>query len=71
MTVVPIPAHQLKGRTWYYGITCECKRMHALCEDLFAGKTDDPYLYCFAPIAVACLCGRVAQAKRLCRFKTS
>lgn len=70
MTVVPIPAQELKSHAWYYGIHCTCKRVHVLCEDLFAGKTNNPQMPCSPPIAVACECGRVTYADRLDKFRT-
>lgn len=70
MTAAPIPPHKLKNDAWYYGIRCACARMHALCEDLFNGKTEEQYLYCHVAIAVACECGAVTHADRMQKFKT-
>ena len=70
MVAVPIPPHELKANTWYYGVRCVCDRLHALCEDLFAGKTDEKHLDCADPLEVTCECGAVMQAERLHRFKT-
>jgi hypothetical protein len=70
MTAVPIPPHQLKSNAWYYGVRCTCARLHALCEDLFAGKTNEQYLYCSIPVEVACQCGAVIQADCVHKFKT-
>jgi hypothetical protein len=70
MTLVPIPPHELKRNTWYYGVRCACNRLHALCEDLFAGKTDEQHLDCREACEVACECGAVTRASRLHRFKT-
>jgi hypothetical protein len=70
MTAVPIPPHELKSSAWYYGVRCACTRLHALCEDLFAGKTDEQHLHCSVPVAVACECGAVIHADRLDKFKT-
>lgn len=71
MTAIPIPPHELKRGTWYYGVRCACARLHALCEDLFAGKTSDPYLDCLEPLDIACPCGAVMHVERLHRFKTT
>lgn len=68
MVAVPIPAHELKRDTWYYGVRCACRRMHALCEDLFSGKTDEQHLD--QPVEVACECGAVVRSTRLQKFKT-
>jgi hypothetical protein len=27
------PIHDLKPKTWYYGLRCACERLLALCED--------------------------------------
>lgn len=70
MVAVPIPPHELKGGTWYYGMRCACSRLHALCEDLFLGKTDEQHLDCADPIEVACECGVVTRSDRLQKFKT-
>jgi hypothetical protein len=70
MVAIPIPPHELKENTWYYGVRCACARLHALCEDLFAGKTEDQHLDYADPVNVACECGLVTQANRLHRFKT-
>jgi hypothetical protein len=70
MTVVPIPAHKLKGDTWYYGVRCACMRIHALCEDLFGAQSNDPELHCPIPVTVTCECGRVTNAERLYKYKT-
>lgn len=70
MVAVPIPAHELKADTWYYGLRCACDRLHALCEDLFAGKTHELHLICAEPVEVACDCGAVVRADRLHKFKT-
>lgn len=70
MVAVPIPPPELKGNTWYYGVRCACGRLQALCEDLFAGKTDERHLDCADPVQVVCACGRVLRADRLYKFKT-
>jgi hypothetical protein len=70
MTAVPIPPHKLKSNAWYYGVRCACTRLHALCEDLFVGKTDELHLHCSVPLAIACECGAVIRAHRLDKFKT-
>lgn len=70
MVAIPIPSHELKGNTWYYGLRCACDRLHALCEDLFGGKIDQHYLDCGDPVEVTCECGVVTRADRLHKFKT-
>jgi hypothetical protein len=70
MVAIPIPPHELKSNTWYYGVRCACTRLHALCEDLFGGKTDEQHLDCSNPLEVACECGVVTRAMRLHKFKT-
>ena len=70
MTAFPIPPHELKSSTWYYGVRCVCTRMHALCEDLFPGKGDEQDLQCAVPVEVPCECGAVTHADRLDKFKT-
>lgn len=70
MVAVPIPAHELKSGTWYFGLRCACDRLHALCEDLFAGKGSELHLDYHEPIEVACECGAVARGNRLHKFKT-
>lgn len=67
---IPIPPHELKSDTWYYGVHCACTRLHALCEDLFGGKTEEQHLDCSNPIEVACGCGALMRASRLHKFKT-
>jgi len=69
MVLIPIPAHELKSDTWYFGVRCACARLHALCEDLFKGKTDEQYLSYSDPVEVACPCGAVTRADRLQKFK--
>ena len=69
MVAFPIPPDKLKRDTWYYGVHCACTRLHALCEDLFCGKTDEQHFDC--AVEVACECGAVVRAKRLHKFKTS
>ena len=71
MTAVPIPPHELKCRTWYYGARCQCMRLLALCEDLAGGKTEDEHLPLASLLAVPCECGRVVQAERLEKFRTA
>ena len=70
MTVDPIPAHKLKSKTWYYGIRCVCTRFHAICEDLFEGKTGETYMDGSAALSIACPCGHTTRADRLSKFKT-
>lgn len=70
MTLVPIPENQLKSNTWYYGIRCTCRRLHAVCEDLFEGKTDETHINGPGALKVACQCGEVIPATRLSKFKT-
>ena len=70
VVAVPILPHELKSNTWYYGVHCACTRLHALCADLFGGKTDEQHLDCSDPIEVACECGVVTRANRLHKFKT-
>ena len=55
MTVSPL--EDPKRNTWYYGVRCECKRLLALCEDCFHGKTDDAVLPVPIPLTVQCPCG--------------
>lgn len=62
MIVIPIPPHALRSNTLYYGIRCACSRLHALCEDLFGGKTTEQHLDCSFPIEVGCECGAVMRA---------
>ena len=38
MTAVPIPPHELKRNTWYYGVKCACARLLAIAEDCFQGS---------------------------------
>ena len=65
MTAVPIPAHEVKRHTWYYGVRCACDRLHALCEDLFAGKTDEQHFHFAVSLAVECECGKVIRTHLL------
>lgn len=69
MVAVPIAPEQLKANTWYFGVRCACARLHALCEDLFAGKGDEQHLNCSDPVEVACQCGAVTRVDRLHKFK--
>ena len=69
MTVVPIPAHALKSKTWYYGVRCACTRVHPICEDLFQGKTDETHIDGSDRLTVACPCGREIHANRLFKFE--
>ncbi len=71
MTVISIPVPELKSNTWYYGVRCPCTRLLLLCEDLFAGKTDELEMPCSPAVAVACPCGTVTETDRLHRFKSS
>jgi hypothetical protein len=71
VVAIPIPPEELKRDTWYYGVRCACSRMHALCEDLFSGKTDERYLDFSQAVEVACECGAVARERRLHKFKIS
>lgn len=66
----PIPPHELKRDTWYYGVRCACSMQHALCEDLFRGKGTEQHLDCAEPVEVACDCGALTRARRLHKFKT-
>ena len=70
MVAIPIARDELKANTWYYGVHCACSRLHALCEDLFAGKGDEQHLDCSDPVEVSCECGAVTRADRLHKFKT-
>lgn len=70
MTAFPIPPHQVKSGTWYYGLRCTCSRLHAICEDLFRGKTDEQHLECADSLEFSCECGTVLQANRLEKFRT-
>lgn len=70
MVAIPIPPHELKANTWYFGVRCVCDRLHALCEDLFAGKSDEQHLDYADPVKIACECGVVTHANRLHRFST-
>jgi hypothetical protein len=71
MTAVPIPTHQLKRNTWYYGVRCSCARLIALCEDLFEGKSDEAQLRFPVSLSVECECGAVTHVQRLQKFKNS
>lgn len=71
MVALPIQPSELKGDTWYYGVHCACSRLHALCEDLFMGKTDEQHLDCADPVEVPCECGVVTHTARLHKFKRS
>ena len=70
MTLVPIPAQEVKRNTWYYGARCACMRMLVLCEDLFSGKTCESEMYCSPAVAIACECGKVTRTDRLFKFKS-
>ncbi len=70
MTAVPIPAHELKRDTWYYGVRCACARWLLLVEDHFAGKGDEHHLL-VAPLEVPCECGALTRTMLLTKFKTS
>jgi hypothetical protein len=70
VTLVPIPAHELKRGTWYYGVRCACARLLPLAEDCFAGKGDDHHLSS-VPMEVHCECGAVIRTELLQKFKTS
>ena len=69
MTAVPIPAHELKSKTWYYGVRCACARLLAVAEDTFAGKGDDP-LSVAVPLEVQCDCGAITRTQLFQKFKT-
>jgi hypothetical protein len=69
MTAVPIPAHELKSNTWYYGVRCACARLLALAEDTFAGKGDDTHSFA-VPLEVQCECGSITRTQRFQKFKT-
>ena len=69
MNAVAIPNHELKPRTWYYGIHCTCARLLALGEDSFAGNGEEQHLSAVT-LAVQCECGRVTSTKVLRKFKT-
>jgi hypothetical protein len=68
VTVAPI--RHPKPNTWYYGVRCACTRRLAVCEDLFAGKSDDSLLVP-AGLGVECECGAVNHVVRLQTFKTA
>jgi len=70
MTMYPIPAHEIKRNTWYYGVQCACERLLALCEDCFAGKGDERVLHVAEPFTITCECGAVTEAQVLQKFKT-
>jgi len=69
MTAVPIPLHELKGGTWYYGVRCACTRLLALVEDCFGGRGDDEHRSS-EPFEIWCDCGRVTKTQNLQKFKT-
>jgi hypothetical protein len=50
-------------------VRCACDRLHALCEDLFAGKTDEQHFHFAVSLAVECECGRVIRTHLLQKFK--
>jgi hypothetical protein len=68
MTAIPIPDHELKGGTWYYGVRCDCARLLALAEDCFAGRGEDLH-HSAVPFEVRCGCGAVTRAQHLHKFK--
>ena len=69
MTVVPIPRHELKPNTWYYGIQCVCTRLLALTEDCFAGRGDEPHP-ADIELSIPCECGEVIRTHLLHKLKT-
>jgi len=68
--VNPIPAHEIKCSTWYYGVQCACQRLLAMCEDCFAGKGDEHDLHLSAPFTITCECGAVTETNVFQKFKT-
>lgn len=69
MTAVPIPAHELKSDTWYYGVRCACERLLLLVEDYFQGKGNEQHLAVTA-LEVRCECGAVNRTLLLQKFRT-
>ena len=69
MTAVPIPAHELKRATWYYGVQCACARLMALAEDCFHGLGNDEYKSAES-FEILCDCGAVIKTHTLKKFKT-
>jgi hypothetical protein len=70
VTVIPIPAHEIKRSTWYYGVQCACQSLLAICEDCFAGKGDERVLQLSAPFTITCECGAVIATDVFQKFKT-
>ncbi len=69
MNAIAIPSHELKPKTWYYGVRCACARLLALSEDYFAGNGDDCHRSA-VPLVVQCECGAVTHTQVLHKFKT-
>jgi hypothetical protein len=63
--------HDLKPKTWYYGLRCACERLLALCEDCFEGRGDELVLYVPVVLAAECGCGAVTRAQVLYKFRTT
>jgi hypothetical protein len=70
MTMIPIPADEVKRNTWYYGVQCACERFLALGEDCFAGKSDERVLHVSEAFKILCECGAVTAAQVLHKCKT-
>jgi hypothetical protein len=69
MTTIPIPDHELRPGTWYYGVRCGCARLLALAEDCFAGKGEDHH-QSPVPFELQCECGAVTRTQVLHKLKT-
>ncbi len=69
MTAIPIPPHELKSATWYYGVRCACARLLALAEDCLHGRGHDEHRSA-EPYDIQCECGAVTRTHVLQKFKT-
>lgn len=69
MFVLPIPHHELKRDTWYYGVRCACAYLLALAEDCLSGNGENHYRS-DVPLDVRCECGEVTRTLLLHKFKT-
>jgi len=69
MTAVPIPPHELKPNTWYYGVQCVCARLLAIGEDCFGGNGHEEHRS-VVPLTVQCECGQAISAHVLHKFRT-
>jgi len=69
MTAVPIPPHELKRNTWYYGVKCACARLLAIAEDCFQGSGHEEHHF-GDPFEIRCDCGAVIRTKTLQKFRS-